>query len=302
VPGASVRRASAFAPAHVSGIVVPRLEARDPRARGSLGAGLVLSVGVTASARWEEASRPSVRVTAKGRPRLDISEAVARRLAARRPGRLTVRLEHGVPIGQGFGTSAAGALVTALAVAAALELPPSRAVEVAHLADLFGGGGLGGVAAILGGGLEVRTVPGIPPFGRVVHRRLDRTVVVGTVGPPLRTSTVLRDPARRRRFEEGAPLFEALAARPGWEEFWTASEQFTETVRLTPARLSAVLRGLRRRGARAAQAMFGRSFFAALPTGTGGPAARRWLQSQGVAYQEVALARRGAHLLPRERG
>ena len=294
MPGGSVRCGRAFAPAHVSGIFVPRLDSRDPRGRGSLGAGLVLDAGVWAYAEWQATARSALRVTADVRSPLEISEAVARRLLARRRGRLTLRLEHALPIGQGFGSSAAGALATGLAVAAALQLPRGRAVEVAHLADLFGGGGLGGVAAILGGGLEVRLRAGIPPFGRIVREPVDRTVLVGTVGAPIRSPGLLHHPARMRRFADATGLFEEFAARPSWEAFWTVSERFTDSVRLTTPRLTTILRGLRRRGARAAQAMFGRSFFAAPPPGEGEVRVRRWLTEGEVPFREIAVARRGA--------
>lgn len=294
MPGASVRRGTAFAPSHVTGIFAPRLDARDPRGRGSVGAGLVLSAGVTASVAWRPAERPSVVVTADRRGRFDISRTVAERLVARRPGRLSLRLEHDLPIGQGFGSSAAGALATGLAVARALGLPRERAVEVAHLADLFGGGGLGGVAAILGGGLELRVTPGIPPFGRVLRSRVDGSVVVGTLGPPLRTPALLAGPRLRARLERAETAFGSLGTRPDWERFWTASERFTDLTRLAPPGLHVLLRALRRRGARAAQAMFGRSFFASLPTGPAGDSVARWLARRVGQVRAVTVARTGA--------
>jgi len=298
VAEASVRCTRAFAPAHVSGVFAPRLDARDPRGRGSVGAGLVLEVGVTASATWRPAGRASVRVTADTTVPLRISETVARRLLGPRPGSLSVRLEHALPIGQGFGSSASGALATGLAVAEAVGVPPARAVQVAHLADLFGGGGLGGVAAILGGGLELRLQAGVPPFGHVVHLPLEESVLVGTVGPAIRSPRLLGDPRWIRRFGAGEAIVGELAARPGWEAFWDAAERFTDTVRLSSPDLRAVLQGLRRRGARAAQAMFGTSFFASPPPGRAGEELRRWLQRRALHRWELALSERGAHTLP----
>lgn len=289
------RRGDAFAPSHVTGLVVPRLDARDPRARGSLGAGIVLGVGVTASATWRPAARPSVRLSSNVGRELPISREAARRLLAHRPGRLDVRLDHRLPVGHGFGSSAAGALATALAVSGAVGLPRSRAVEVAHLADLFGQGGLGGVAAILGGGLEVRLRPGIPPFGRSVRLRLDAPVALGTVGRPIPTGRLLSDAAWLRRFERAQRFYDALLDDRTADGFWTASEGFTEAVGLASPALRALLRGLRRRGARAAQAMFGTSFLAELPGGPAGAATRDWLRRRRVAFLETPAARQGAH-------
>lgn len=293
----SVHRGRAFAPAHVSGIFVPRVEARDPRRRGSIGAGLVLTAGVTATVAWRPSRRSSVLLSADRPGEFPISSDVARRLAGARPGSLEVHLAHDLPIGQGFGSSAAGALATALATAEALAVPRRKAVETAHLADLFGGGGLGGVAAILGGGLEVRVRPGVPPFGRVVRTPVDRALLVGTVGPPIRSAGVLRDPGRLARFAAGAPILQRLGADPTWDAFWSASERFTLAVRLAPPRLDHVLRGLRRRGARAAQAMFGRSFFAAPPGDERDREVVRWLRRGGVRLRELRVARSGARVL-----
>jgi len=298
VPDASARFGRAFAPNHVSGFFVPRLEARDPRGRGSVGAGLVLEAGVTATAQWVPDVRPSVRVRWEGTGRLEISEAVAARLLAARPGRLRVHLEHALPIGQGFGSSAAGAVATGLAVAEALELPRRRALEVAHLAELFGGGGLGGVAAILGGGLEVRVRAGLPPRGRVVRTEVDETVLVGTVGAPIRSTVILREPRRLRHFAEGERIFATFLSGPGWEEFWDSAQRFTDLAGLVPPRLAATLRGLRRRGVSAAQAMFGRSFFATSPSMNDRGPLLRWLTGERIRFREVPVARAGARMLP----
>lgn len=293
--GPVVRRAAAFAPSHVTGIFVPATGASDPRARGSLGAGLVLDVGVVADATWVPGPRTTVEVRGAAPFGYEISAEAARHLLGPARGRLSVRIDGDLPVSQGFGTSAAGALATALAVAAALRRPRARAIEIAHLADLFGGGGLGGVAAISGGGgLELRTSPGIPPFGAVAWRRYDAPLALGAVGRPLSTRALLADPRWQRRFGAGAALFRRLAAEPTEEGFWSASERFTDTVRLASPRLRAVLRALRRRGARAAQAMLGQSYFARLPPGRRGDELRRWAARTRVPLREVRVGEHGA--------
>jgi pantoate kinase len=236
-----------------------------------------------------------VTVQGPGRSGYPISTEAARHLLGRAKGRLSVRLDVALPVSQGFGTSAAGALATALSVAALLRRPRARATQTAHLADLFGGGGLGGVAAISGGGgLELRSSPGIPPFGAVTWRRYDASIAVGTVGRAIPTGALLADPRWRRRLAEGAALFRELAAERTEERFWTTSERFTDKMRLASPRLRAVLRALRRRGARAAQGMLGQSYFALLPTGTPGEELRRWAARARVPLREIRVGRRGA--------
>jgi pantoate kinase len=292
-----MRTAHAFAPGHVTGVFAPARSALDPRGRGSVGAGIVLELGVHAYAefRWGGPSR--FRLTSDlGRP-LWISEEAGHRLIGDAKGSVTVHLTHELPVGQGFGTSAAGATATALAVARVVGRSRRDAVEVAHLADLFGGGGLGGVAAVLGGGLEVRVRPGIPPWGRIVHRPFRPTLLVGVVGAPIPSPRVLSNPRAVQRIRKAAEGLDRLRSRPSAEAFFELSEEFTDRAELAPASVRTAVRALRRRGAWAAQAMFGRSFFALPRT----PAARRavvsWLERKGIRAVELRASRTGARIL-----
>jgi len=295
------RYAAAYAPGHVTGVFVPQASARDPRARGSIGAGLVLGAGVTAVAEWRPADRRSATVRGPRNEPLPISTEVAHRLLHRYPGALRVDLRHDLPIGQGFGMSAAGALATALAVGSLVGARRTRAVEIAHLADLFGGGGLGGVAAILGGGFEVRVRPGIPPFGRTVRRACRSPVLVGVVDGPVPSPDILGNPRWLARIRRSARGLEELQRSPTLDRFWKASEEFTDRVGLARPRLRDVIDGLRRRGARAAQAMFGGCFFAELPGGPRRAEVLDWLRQRRIAAVELPVDLRGARLLPAAR-
>ncbi len=292
-----VRRAAAFAPGHITGVFAPRTDARDPRRRGSVGAGVVLELGVRALAVHRPAGPRRLRLTGDVTEPLGISLEVARRLTATVPGSVTVHLRHDLPIGQGFGTSAAGATATALALSRLVGHPRADALATAHLAELFGGGGLGGVAAILGGGIELRVRPGVPPWGEVRHAPFLSPLLVWVVGDPMPSPAVLSDSGRLRRIAEACSGWERLIADPSPATFFAVSERFTDRVGLAGPRLRAVLRGLRRTNTRAVQAMFGGSFVA-LPEG---PAARRaavaWLARVGVRAVEVRPARRGARVL-----
>ncbi|HKN06900.1 MAG TPA: hypothetical protein VJ021_04780 [Thermoplasmata archaeon] len=291
-----VFEARAFAPGHVTGVFRPDASQRDPRARGSVGAGLVLELGVWGKARFSPGPRSRVRVVADSRTPLPISEEVARRLAPEASGTLTVRLTHELPIGQGFGMSAAGALATALAVGSLSGRPRSKAIEVAHLADLFGGGGLGGVAAILGGGLEVRTRPGIPPFGHVTHRSFSPALLVGVFGRPISSPSVLRDVSALRRIVTASRGWQRLGQDPSTLGFFRMSERFTDQAGLASAAVRRTVAALRRRGAFTCQAMFGQSFFA-FPRSPGArTACLDWLQGEGIHTVELHASATGARV------
>jgi pantoate kinase len=229
---------------------------------------------------------------------LPISEEVARRLLARRPGELRVTLAHELPIAQGFGMSAAGALATALAVSSATDGPRRAAVEVAHLADLFGGGGLGGVSAILGGGLEIRERPGIPPAGRVRHRPASGRVILIVAGAAMPSPTLLGNPKFLRRVEEAAgPGLARLRRRPSLDRFLEEAERFTDSLRLGPVPLLRRVHELRTSRTRVAQAMFGRSLFAVTETQSSHRVLIDQLSRRGLWAAEVPLARQGARVL-----
>jgi pantoate kinase len=288
----------AFAPGHVTGIFSPALEARDPRARGSVGAGLVLDAGVVAFAEWRPGRRSNVRMRSDVAQVLPISEDVARRLLAHRPGQLQVTLGHELPIGQGFGMSAAGALATALAVAEATGQSRRHATEVAHLADLYGGGGLGGVSAILGGGLEIRERPGVPPWGTVRHHPMSGAVFLIVTGAAMPSPGLLGNPRFLERVERaaGAGLLR-LERRPTPENFLREAERFTDALQLGPASILRRVHALRAPGTRVAQGMFGRSLFAVTLASEARASLIRRLIRLGLRAVEVPLARRGARLL-----
>lgn len=293
---AAPARARAFAPGHLTGLFSPELSARDPRARGSVGAGIVLELGVHAEAAWTPAARSSVTIRSDVGGPLPITLEVARRLLGRRPGRLTVALRHELPVGQGFGMSAAGAVATALAVAPLVGAPDPVAWPVAHLADLLGGGGLGGVSAITGGGWERRLAPGLPPWGRVRHARFPYRLFLVRVGRRMPSPEVLRRPANLARFRSAAATgLRALARRPTPPSLLDASERFTDDVALAPPVVLDLIAELRRAGGWAGQAMFGRSVWAVART----PAARarlvQALDAGGWPTVEVAAAAAGAH-------
>jgi pantoate kinase len=293
-----VRRGAAFAPGHVTGVFVPDLNASDPRGRGSRGVGLVLARGAVAEVEWRGDRGPGVRVRDRRGARLPITEEAVRRLSSEADGFVRVRVRHELPVGQGFSMSAAGTLAASLAVAHVLERPRQRAVEVAHLAELYGRGGLGGVSAILGGGLEVRSTPGIPPWGQVAHRSISRRVIVGTVGGPLPSPALLGDPRFLARVaSRGAVELDRLGSRPGWDDLLAASERFTDSLGLAPRPLRGVVRDVRALGARAAQAMFGQSFFAYAPTPAVRTAILEYLGRKGLWWTETRLAGRGPRLL-----
>ncbi|MCI4348659.1 MAG: hypothetical protein L3J93_00340 [Thermoplasmata archaeon] len=261
--------------------------------------GIVLEGGVEAVAEVRPAPRPSVRVVSESEGALPISLDVARRLWSGRQGHLVVHLRHELPIAHGFGMSAAGATATALAVATLARTSVDDAVEVAHLADLFGGGGLGGVASILGGGMENRTAAGIPPFGRVRHRSFPYPTFLILAGRPLPSPGLLASSAFLDRVASvGLDRIAGLGPRPEPLAFLQAAEEFTDELGLAPPKLSRFIHRLRGREVRVAQAMLGRSAFAVPLSVAGRRSLVLELLRSGATAVEFHAERQGARALP----
>ena len=285
------RSARAFAPGHITGVFAPALEAHDPRARGSVGAGLVLELGVYARATFTPDRPRRLLLTSDVRHPLPISLDVAHRFFAGGDGRLEVELRHELPIGQGFGMSSAGALATALAVAAVLGAPTERVVRTAHVADLFGGGGLGGVSAILGGGLELRRTPGIPPWGEIRHRQFPAPIFLTVVGPPIPSPTLLENPRFLKRVRRTAGRgIRRLARQFSPSAFLAESARFGDRLGLATPAVRDALRRLRSPGVAASQTMFGQAVWAVASSVRARRRLMDALEASGVSSVEVHAA------------
>jgi pantoate kinase len=110
-----------------------------------------------------------------------------------------VRIDHKieVPIGAGFGTSAAGAFSSGLAITAALNLPLTynEIAQAAHVADIACNTGLGTVEGLAIGGLVLVVRCGAIGYG-VVDRipiASDLKIVAGVFEPIEKTSVLLSE-------------------------------------------------------------------------------------------------------------
>jgi len=144
----------------------------------------------------------------------------------------SVTIDHrvSVPIGAGYGASAAGSLSAALAFAEAIDLGMSvnQVGTVVHLAEIANRTGLGGIGPLLTGGFVLTRQSGGPGIA-VIDRILvsPRLKVVSACLAPIFTKTVLRSKALRERINAlGSSAFRAITSDLRPRNFMRASRAF----------------------------------------------------------------------------
>ena len=266
---------TAFCPGHISGYF-RRIGGETPAGTGSIGAGIVISEGVTASVT--PADSPSVivnRIDGSGnRVRYASSsppiEYVLEKLGA------TVAVTTGctLPIGAGFGLSAAALLATITAAnrACSIGMTPHDIARLAHEAEVIHRTGLGDVAACQAGGRVVRDGPGIDG---TISRFFDLPEPLCAISfGPISTPSVL---GSREQMERVAAAFPQTRPKDA-EDFFRLSLRFAEQSGLLTPDARAVIRKCTESGIPARTTMLGNGVFAY------GRNAREILSDHGQVY------------------
>lgn len=255
---------TAFCPGHVSCVFQP-MTSFDAMSAGSRGIGIRLNKGSTATVEPRDDGVVNIYIDGV-KSVAHISRMVAQILAPDKG--FDIRIVNDLPVSQGFGMSAAGAIATGVCVAEIAGVPRTEAFKAAHVAEVNGGGGLGDVAAIVAGNdVPVRTVPGIPPFGRVENAdfRIDR-LTLAVIGGEMRTDGVIWDPAVLRRIRDAAiSAMDAFFADPTYEGLYRASNDFSRDSDLESPAIRRGIERLRDRGFNAGMCMLGNSLFTDAP-------------------------------------
>lgn len=180
---------------------------------------------------------------------------------------VTVRHRVEVPIGAGFGTSAGGALGTALALNYALNmrLTYSELGRIAHVAEVKCRTGLGTVSGLLFGGCVIVKEPGAPDNGAVdrIPVPLSYHIVAGVFQRRL-TKEFLESTEKRRVISRiGQETLRKILAQPSLENFMHVSRKFAEKTGLATDRVLKLMDEAEEAGAvGAAQNMLGEAVHA----------------------------------------
>lgn len=254
-------RAAAFCPGHITGFF--QICEHDEILRtGSRGAGMCITLGARSHVDCVE-GEGRIEVTINGsRERAPVTvQAIASILQGRR---LDVRVstQHDLPVSQGFGMSAAGAISATLALAEVLDLSMEEALRASHEAEILHRSGLGDVAALSRGGIVFRRREGLPPFGRVDRIAHEVELVIGVVGPPIITSSVLGEEGLRRRINRvGAECVSCFESSPTLATLFRLSREFVCRTGLMSQEVKDALGAIDAYGP-ASMVMLGNSIFA----------------------------------------
>ncbi|ABE52109.1 pantoate kinase [Methanococcoides burtonii] len=249
----------AFAPGHITGF----FEIHDdplPQKRGSTGCGLVLDGGIETTV---SESMGRTEIILDGIPVLaETTRAVVDKLV---DFPVRVSCTSSIPIGCGFGASAAGALSVAYALneAFSLDLTSNQLLETAHIAEVTNGSGMGDVEGQSQGGIPIRLSAGCPPYGKLDRVPSPPFEIFCVVLGELSTGSILEDSAIMREINSaGREALHSLLSRPTLENFMQLSKQFTLRCGLASEHLLDAIESVNAIGGMSSQAMLGDTIFA----------------------------------------
>lgn len=212
---------SVFVPSHITGFF-SIFDNENPLLKGSLGAGVLLDKGVITEIDRNADESFSIMINGK---KDEYNEVIILKTIEFMDKELNndkiqfsldnilINQTIQVPIGCGFGSSAASAIGTAICINEYFELGLSieECGKYAHLAEVSLGTGLGDVIAELSKGIVLRTKVGAPSFGEVKsivpHEKTgfgvfeplksDFYVITKTLGE-ISTASIIEDPKHKK--------------------------------------------------------------------------------------------------------
>jgi len=253
----------AFAPGHISGFFEPVYHSEDPARSGSRGAGINISSGAISEVSVESSANQNFEIYINNRRvQAPVTNLALKHLVGETKLKIIVRTRLNLPMGQGFGMSAAGALSATLATANLLKLSREDAIKASHFAEVQLRTGLGDVIASCFGGLEIRKNAGLPPWGIIEHIPCKHYIVLCVIGKKIDTKNILSDNSKINTIVEyGKYCTKKLLENPSFENFFSLSQFFSKKTGLADKKILEAINAANRFGM-ASMCMLGNSIFA----------------------------------------
>jgi len=283
-PKQPIISARAFAPAHISGIFIIDIK-KDPIHSGSMGAGICLEDGSVTTVL--PAKETAIKINGEANQAATTLSAI--RLLTEKP--VLVETTLSIPIGAGFGASAAGALSTALAVnkALSLDMTFNDLAKAAHIAEVKNRTGLGDVAGMICGGIDIRKHAGIPPVGSIDRIPCRNEIISWISFGAISTRSVISDDMKKKSINKAGRLrLKELIKKPTLDNFFRQSRAFAKEIDMISPQVRDAIEAVEAAGGIASQAMLGNTVFAINDNGA--------LSGFGEVHTS-RISHAGAHLL-----
>ena len=255
-------KAIAFAPGHISGFFEPVYNANKAKT-GSRGAGINVNLGAISDVSIKE-SKNQVFEFYLNNKKLDfpVLYLAMKNMLGKNPVNVQVKTHLDLPLGQGFGMSAAIAVSATYALAKIINVSFADAMKASHYAEVQLKTGLGDVIACCFGGIEIRRQPGIPPWGDIEHIPGIFDLVLCVVDKKMDTKKILSDSQRIKTVINcGRDCTRKLLEFPTVENLFTISKFFTKKTNLASERVIEAIDAANEFGM-ASMCMLGNSIFA----------------------------------------
>lgn len=258
-----IMRAIAFAPGHISGFFEPVYKSQNLDQTGSRGAGINVSLGAISEISVEASTRQAVEIYVNNRKsNVPVTRLALKYLLKEKTCNVLVKTKLELPLGQGFGMSAASALSATYALAKVIGYTDGEAIKAAHYAEVQLQSGLGDVMASGFGGIEIRREAGLPPWGMIEHIPGKYELVLCVVGKKMNTKKILSDPIKTNEIiNYGRYCTKKLLEKPSVENFLSLSQVFTKKTKLADKRVLEAIETANQHGM-ASMCMLGNSIFA----------------------------------------
>jgi pantoate kinase len=262
---------SIFVPSHITGFF-EIIDHQNPLKKGSRGAGVVMDKGVITETKISDGNNIKIKINGKNDPgNATITQKtieIIKRDFNLEDKKITIEHDVQVPIGAGFGTSAAFALGTVLGISNILQLPLTfnGATQIAHMAEVEMKSGLGDVIGELSGGMVLRLKEGAPGIGITDKLLLDQSedvYIVSKCFGEINTADIIGDPVYKERINSmGRNLLFEFIKDPKPEYLMNLSRKFAEKTGLMSSEVSEIVNILEEETIGASMAMLGNTAFA----------------------------------------
>jgi pantoate kinase len=218
---------------------------RDVDKVGARGGGFVTDKGVLTEVNVSPSKSNSITVFINGTfaPHAETTRSVAETLLQRSSKKFNVTIKHkvAVPVGAGFGTSAGGALGTALALSKTLVIKCTynELGRIAHASEVHCKTGLGTVGPLMIGGCILTVEPGAPGVAVIDRIPLSQNhvIVAGSFGG-IPTKRVLTSDEKRLAINKaGKRTLDRILSDPSLENFMICCRDFAEETGFMTSRL-----------------------------------------------------------------